>query len=149
MAASFDFIRKVKKAFRGSNKPSNKPMFNPNHGYFQGEIGRTYLDPKGEFSYDFVALAVRSIVIQMHKDLTIYYESRPEFNARKEVAKQLANYYITYYVDPIAKEAEKDETSARGFHAKVVAMYKELNVRPPKLNLHFYVPAAESEMTKL
>ena len=143
--ASFDFIRKLKKKL----KKHNKPMINPNHGYFQGEIGRTYLDPKGEFGYDFVAFAVRSIVIQMQKDLTIYYESRPEFNSRKEAAKQLADYYITYYVDPMAKEAEKEVTSARAFHAKVVAMYKELNIMPPRLNLRFYVPAAESKRSKL
>lgn len=135
--ASFDFVRKkIKSAFRRDNKKSQ--LFN--HGYSSGEIGRSYFDPGRKVSYDVIAHGVRSLVIDMYQKLINYYES---LGYDKAQAKQVADQVISYRVDPIAKEAEKDEASARDFYEKVVAMYKEFKLPLPKSDLHYY-PKKES-----
>jgi hypothetical protein len=126
---SFDFVNKIKKTFQRNSK-----RHIPNHGYSGGVSDRTYLDPEKNFSYDGLALCVRLLVIQMHYDLTRYFESLPVLSSNKELAKKAADNEITYRVDPLAKKAEKDEASAIAFYEKVVAIYRDIGLRPPQFN---------------
>ena len=128
--------KKIRKALR-------KPEFN--HGYSTGQTGRTFIDAEKRFSYDYVAYVVRSLVIQMQKDLTRYYASLPGFDDIK--AKKRADKIISERLHPIAKEAEKDEASATVFYEKVAAMYKRMGLSSPQFNFRYFYNYSEPEIT--
>lgn len=128
-----DFIRKTKRMFRGVFR--EKKVFD--YGYSTGEMGRTYIDPESNFSYDYVAFVVRSVVIQAYKDLTNHYMGLG-YSVRE--AKEGADKLISSRLDPRAKEAEKNENLVRVFYKTVEAMYKEMDLALPKINFHYYSP---------